>query len=266
MVGEGGKRRDGGARPEAGVPIRAVVFDLFDTLVDLSWETLPKVEFRGRQIPSTAAALHAAVAERAEIGFDAFTRVLFEVDAEFRESHYAADIELSTPDRFRALVERLELDAPELPAVLTAVHMGMIRERTEVPAHHAEVLGALHRRARLGICSNFSHAETAHQIIDAAGFRPHLDAVVISDEVGLRKPRGEIFEAVLGGLDAAPAETLHVGDSLDSDVGGAAAAGMRTAWVTRRVSDPERRLCEHDGPKPDWSIGDIAELPRLLAR
>jgi 2-haloacid dehalogenase/putative hydrolase of the HAD superfamily len=90
--------------------------------------------------------------------------------------------------------------------------------------------------------------------------------VVISEEVGVRKPRGEIFAAALERLGTAPEAALHVGDSLRADVGGAHAAGITSAWITRRVRDPERKLREHAGPQPDFVIRDLAEISQLLAR
>jgi hypothetical protein len=39
---------------------------------------------------------------------------------------------------------------------------------------------------------------------------------------------------------------------------------MRTAWVTRRVRDPDKRLLEHDGPPPDHRVSDLSELTALL--
>jgi FMN phosphatase YigB (HAD superfamily) len=244
--------------------IRAVVFDLFDTLVDLSMEDLPRIEVEGRQLPSTAGVLHQTVGSCGRIDFDAFFATLRQVDLEFRDSHYAVGRELPTVERFTELVRRLGLDDDELPARLTDVHMGMIRDLVTVPGHHADLLGELAGRVRLGLCSNFSHSETALRILEEAGLRRHLHAVVISDAVGLRKPRAEIFEAVLAELGVSAGETLHVGDSLRADVGGGTAAGMRTAWITRRIADPERRLEEHDGPRPHHRIRDLAELPGLL--
>jgi FMN phosphatase YigB (HAD superfamily) len=55
-----------------------------------------------------------------------------------------------------------------------------------------------------------------------------------------------------------------VGDSLRADVAGAAQLGMRTAWLTRRVKDPRAALAAHEGPAPDFTIADLAELPALL--
>jgi putative hydrolase of the HAD superfamily len=247
-------------------PIRAVVFDLFDTLVDLRYEDLPRQEHAGRRIPPTTGELHAALAQRADVEFGDFVEALLAVDRELRDARYAEGRELPTEERFAALAARLRLDDDELPAILTAVHMGVLRSTVEVPDHHADLLASLGRRVRLGLCSNFSHSETAFGVLEAAGLNGYLDAVVVSDAVGFRKPRSEIFEAVLRALDVAPQEMLHVGDNLTADIGGASSVGIRTAWVTRRVDEPEQRLRESSGPPPDVTIRDLAEIPALLSR
>ncbi len=175
--------------------IRAVVFDLFDTLVDLSLHDLPRIEIGGRSVPSTAGALHEAVAAHSDVDFERFIAALTEVDRAFRETRYARGLELPTLERFEAVVDRLGIDAPELPGVLTETHMGMIRAQVRVPENHKQVLDDLARRVRLGLCSNFSHSAMALELLDDCGFRAHLDALVISDAIGIRKPRAEIFEA-----------------------------------------------------------------------
>ncbi len=244
--------------------IRAVVFDLFDTLVDLSLQNLPRIEIGGRLVPSTAGALHEIVARHSEIDFEHFTAVLSEIDRTFRETRHARGLELPTLERFEAVVDRLGIDAPELPEILTEIHMGMIRDQVSVPENHKRVLDDLVRRVRLGLCSNFSHSAMALGLLDDCGFRVHLDALVISDAIGFRKPRAEIFEAVLAKLGVAPEETLHVGDSLSADIGGAALLGIRTAWITRRVADREAALRAHEGPSPDCVIADLSEIEGLL--
>ncbi|MCK5803065.1 MAG: HAD-IA family hydrolase [Lentisphaeria bacterium] len=57
-----------------------------------------------------------------------------------------------------------------------------------------------------------------------------FDVVVISAEVGLEKPFPEIFRETARRLGAAPARTLHVGDTWADDVEGALNAGLRAAW------------------------------------
>jgi FMN phosphatase YigB (HAD superfamily) len=49
-----------------------------------------------------------------------------------------------------------------------------------------------------------------------------------------------------------------VGDNLAADVAGAAALGIRTVWITRRVADPAAALAKHTGARPDHQIADLA--------
>jgi len=249
-----------GKRP----PIRAIVFDLFDTLVDLYSEKLPRIEYRGYLIPASARALHAALPHRSGIDFDAFASTLAQVDQEFQRSHHNDGLELSSDIRFAALCDRLGISDPKLPSTMAHVHMGLLREQVAMPLHHLGLLCSLGERVRLGLCSNFSHSVTAVSILEDYGLHSHLDAVVISEEVGFRKPRSEIFQTVLDALTVERHEVLHVGDSLDTDVAGAAAMGIRSVWLTRRVKDPDRALEEHDGPRPDYQIDDLSELEGIL--
>lgn len=244
--------------------VRAVVFDLFDTLVDLRGEDLALEEYRGQRIPASARAAHALAFERHGVDFDAFHRAMMEGNKALHESHLARDREVTTLLRFTDALARLGIEDAELAERMSLVHMGVIKSVVSAPAHHASVLDALRKRVRVGVCSNFSHSETAHQILREAGYDAHLDAIVVSDAFGLRKPRQEIFLETLAQLGVAPEEALHVGDSLRADVGGAAGAGIRSVWITRRVRDPERLLREHAGPPPDHRVADLAELASLL--
>jgi FMN phosphatase YigB (HAD superfamily) len=238
------------------VPIRAVSFDLFDTLVDL--------ELSGAPLQESLRALYVAIRTYTDLDFEAFCQVARRADRELRDSRYPQGLEISTEERFAHLLGRLGIERPSLVGTLTGIHMGIIQGRVDVPPHHGEVLGRVRARVRVALCSNFTHAATARRILDESALVAHLDTVVISVDVGLRKPRPEIFQAVLQGLGTAPEETLHVGDNLRDDVAGAAASGMRTAWLTRRIGDPEGALAGHEGPRPDFVIGDLGDVVELL--
>jgi putative hydrolase of the HAD superfamily len=248
------------------VPLRAVVFDLFDTLVDLRFEDLPRLEHQGQRLPASLLDLHAEVVRHAEVPLDAFLEAMQAGNRAFEASHFAQDREVPTELRFRDTLERIGLAVPELEQRLTEIHMGVLESAVRALPHHAEVLEGLRGRVRIGLCSNFSHSGTAQRVLEAAGLWCRLDAVVVSDAFGLRKPRREIFDEVVSRLGVAPQETLHVGDSLRADVGGASAAGLGTAWLTRRIPDPEQALREHEGPAPDHALADLAELPALVER
>jgi FMN phosphatase YigB (HAD superfamily) len=250
--------------------IRGIAFDLFDTLVDQNHERLPPVELEdGRRVGATTPSLHAVVTEKGGVSISLleFADLMRSVDRELRVDTIDRGIELSTHDRFAALARRLGCrEVTPLAKALTDVHMGMLQATTTVPGHHEAILTALAVDYALALCSNFSHAATARAVLRGAGFDRHLRCVVISEEVGIRKPRGEIFEVVAASFGFAPDEILHVGDKLDADVAGAASIGMRTCWLTRRVKDPERELERFGGPPPDFALEDLCDLPVLLAR
>jgi putative hydrolase of the HAD superfamily len=210
--------------------------------------------------------VHAAIEENAKIGFGDYVSAELAVHEALGAPRYKEGREVPTEERFAAVLAELGVKTPDLPARLTDIHMSALHAAVRVPPHHKNLLAALHVRVKLGLCSNFTHSPTAHRVLDESGLGAHLDALAVSDAVGWRKPRPEIFEAVLGQLGVAPDEVLHVGDNLRADVAGAAAVGLRTVWVTRRVPEPEERLGKHEGPAPDFVVADLAELSELIDR
>lgn len=245
--------------------VRALSFDLFDTLVDLHFSRLPTAELAGRTIPSTLTIQHRVLAERGhDVALEKWVSVLRESDRELRASHLDQGIELPTILRFTRAVEDLGLEDEELPSLLTDTHMGTIASVAETPPHHASVLANLSKRFPLGLCSNFSHTETALSILSGAKLQSYFTGLTVSEAVGIRKPRAEIFEHALAAMDATPEETVHVGDTLGADIGGAAALGMRTVWIDRRVRDKQKAIEEYDGPPPTWTVSDLSELEALF--
>jgi putative hydrolase of the HAD superfamily len=71
------------------------------------------------------------------------------------------------------------------------------------------------------------------KILEEHELTPLLDGVVISAEVGWRKPHGEIFRRGLAAAGVRPGEALHCGDSVGDDVEGARAAGIRPVLLSR---------------------------------
>jgi putative hydrolase of the HAD superfamily len=134
------------------------------------------------------------------------------------------------------------------------------------------LLERLAQRHRLGILSNWPLASTIDRYAEAAGWAPHLAAIVVSERVGTIKPHPAIFhaaEAALAGpgkLPLAPATILHVGDDWAADVVGAHAAGWRTAYLRTRPSDSPLPGSEPDGAaEPDLQIDRLTDLEEAVA-
>ena len=252
--------------------IRGIAFDLFDTLVDQNHDRLAPTVVEGRRVGATTPALFEfarsqAKSKAASFSLVEFAEILNDVDRGLRVETIDQDIELSSLDRFTALAVRLgHPDVLASAVAMVQIHMGILREAVTIPRHHEAVLASLAIDYSLALCSNFSHSETALDVLREAGFDQHLSAIVISEDVGIRKPRVEIFEQVQAAFGFAANEILHVGDNLRADVGGAAALGMRTVWLTRCIADPEAALEKWDGPRPDFALDDLMDLPVLVAR
>jgi putative hydrolase of the HAD superfamily len=220
----------------------------------------------GRRIRSTYRELHDALRPYSSVEFDAFARELQEIDHSLWATRVNAGLEFPTIERFTRLVRRLGITDSDAAYRLTDVHMAAFRSLVRCVPHHEVVLERLRRRVRLAVCSNFSHASTAREVLRETHLLRHLDAVVISEEVGFRKPRSEIFQLALARLGADAGEVLHVGNELAVDVEGAARAGMKAVWITRRTRDPRLELMRYRGPQPAHVIRDVAELENLLDR
>jgi 2-haloacid dehalogenase len=125
------------------------------------------------------------------------------------------------------------------------------------PALQAEAREFL-ARFRLPICI-VSNADRADIEAALAYHRLRPAAVVTSEETRSYKPDARIFEVALQRTGWRRAHVLHVGDSLHSDVGGAAAVGLRTGWVNR-----VQRIHDIGNHAPDYEFADLLDLCALL--
>ena len=149
-----------------------------------------------------------------------------------------------------ALHEALGVEGLERAAVRGAMLAAL--EFTPFP----DVLPALRelraRGLRLVVASNWdcSLPEWAGR----AGLDGLLDGFVSSAVVGAAKPAPVVFEEALRLARARPEEALHAGDSLEGDVEGARAAGVRAVLVQR----------QGEPPTGVEAVRSLRELPALL--
>ncbi len=87
--------------------------------------------------------------------------------------------------------------------------------------------------------------------IDVTGIAKYFSETVISGEVGYGKPDRRIYQLILSQLGVEPDFTWYIGDSLERDILGAKAIGMKAAWVNRY------------GVSRDESIVPDLEVPNL---
>ncbi len=94
---------------------------------------------------------------------------------------------------------------------------------------HALLEALRARGLKLAVVSNTASPEwLLRPVLERQGIPERVDAIVLSSEVGKRKPHRAIFQRALSELGVAPHEALFVGDRIDADVFGASRVGLKT--------------------------------------
>ena len=96
--------------------------------------------------------------------------------------------------------------------------------------------------------------------LERIGIADLFDGFVSARTAGAAKPERQIFDTAVNAGGATPQQTLHVGDHPEYDIGGARAAGLKTAWVNRHGGDWPEAL-----PEPDVVVRHVGQLQARLA-
>jgi putative hydrolase of the HAD superfamily len=147
--------------------------------------------------------------------------------------------------------------APEDPRVQRAVDQYFVPFITccRVIPGTCEMLSKVAGRYRLALVSNFTHPPAVEQILARIGIRQFFDEVLVSGQLGVRKPHPAVFAELTRRLKLSPEEIIFVGDELQTDIVGALGAGLCTTWMTYR-----QRL---EQPSP---LGQFLEVPESAAQ
>jgi putative hydrolase of the HAD superfamily len=190
-----------------GVMIRAVLFDLYDTLLYLD---APAVAETRRQL-----------AVRAGVDPDAWA-VLWRDNVLDRMLGRLGGLE----DEIRSMLHQLGTDpAPALVAELAETETaGWARAVTLYPETLPTLTGLRQRGLLLGLISNCS--SQAGAVLERIGLAQHFDAIILSCGVGVAKPDPAIFERASQTLRVTPAESMFVADGAFTELDAATAIGM----------------------------------------
>lgn len=113
-----------------------------------------------------------------------------------------------------------------------------------------EAVATLADDHRVGVVTN-GPPEMQSQKLAALDLEGAFETVVHAGYDAPAKPDPEPFHRALAALDGTPEAAVHIGNSLASDVAGAQAAGLQSAWLDDG-SQPD--------PMPEYSLQSMAEL------
>ncbi len=222
--------------------IRAVIFDLDNTLVDF-------MEMKGQAVN---AAIHSMIDAGLRLSFD---EAKMKIDAIYKERGI----------EFQSVFDELmydvfqKVDYKILSAGIIAYRRA--REAALVPYPHVYItlMELLKMGMKLAVVSD-APAREAWLRLCYLNFHHIFDRVITFDDTGERKPNEAPFRKALELLGVGASEALMVGDWPERDVVGAARVGMKTVFA--RYGDT---FGTHES-NADYDINDIDEIPDIIRK
>ncbi|KPK39464.1 MAG: hypothetical protein AMJ69_05590 [Gammaproteobacteria bacterium SG8_47] len=219
--------------------IQAITFDLDDTL----WDTLPVIRAAEEELFQWLALRYPEVARQHDI--DSLKTVRMKLASEHPER--AHDLTWLRRESLRRVGEAAGYSGEAVAdggfEVFIAARHNVAFFDDALPA-----LTQLRRSFRLAALSN------GNADVYRLGLEHIFEFALSAVDVGMAKPHSAMFEAARQRLGVAPHEILHVGDHPEHDIEGAAAVGLRTAWINRDGQAWSGNV------QPDLEVADLQHL------
>jgi HAD superfamily hydrolase (TIGR01549 family) len=237
------------------MPIKAVLFDMFDTLMLIEKDH----EFYA---PSLKRMYNYLCTQGIDVPFEKFEetyiherdKIFAQADLKYEEPHFNARVAAT----LKTLGYNYGVSSPTVAAA-TCEFCEEFMKYVVIDAEAEDTLKTLKKTYRLGMISNFAIPECVLNLLKAGGIDKLFDVIVISGAVNRRKPHEEIFKSTLKIMDLNPSEAVFVGDTIDADIEGAKAVGMKAVYIERRIQTASKKYL------PDKTIKRLSELPAAIA-
>jgi putative hydrolase of the HAD superfamily len=230
--------------------IKAILFDVDDTLFDREQAQKVALEMLVKRFPELLGGFDIPRLRDAWQESDRISTVEFETNA---------PSEIVRDARSREFVRLLGISQEYALPLSTAYY-------DEYPAIYAPMPGApelvqkLSRIYKTGIISN-SFVDVQHRKLDTLGIRHLFECIVLSEDIGIRKPDPRIFHHAARLLQVTPQACLYVGDSNKNDVAGSRSAGMQSCWF-----NPGQHMPPGLPAVPDFEVKTLAEIEEFLTQ
>ncbi len=127
-----------------------------------------------------------------------------------------------------------------------------------------QLLSRISKQYKTGLVSNFTYAPVIYAALRKLKINKFFNAVLVSQDVGYRKPNKKIFQEALRRLDVDAKETIYVGDCPSEDIGGASTSEMNTVFAPSQFYSLEDLVKNKE--KPDLIVENICELQKIFPK
>lgn len=219
-------------------PIKAVLFDLDDTLFDHLYST--------RQGLLAVCEVY-TILQRHPIDelFSTYMSLLDEIHLRVLKGELTID--QARVERFRRFFERYasELeDSLKIADHAAWLHRSAYQRSRQMVTGVLPLLEYLHGKVKIAIVTNNLLEEQLDKL-RYLQLESLIDELVTSEETGFIKPDPAIFRVALERVGCQANEVVMIGDAWNADIQGARQAGIRAIWLNRTNApcpDPELAL------------------------
>ncbi len=143
--------------------------------------------------------------------------------------------------------------------------INLIIEKNTIPKEHIDVVKELKEKYRVAILSNNVRG-WIDRVIKNYNIEGLFDELIISSEVGIRKPNPLIYFRALEKLSVLPKETIFISDEVADDLVTATGLGMKTILMEvdhiEKFKDNDKEVLKFY--KPDFVIKDFKEVISVI--
>lgn len=144
-------------------------------------------------------------------------------------------------------------DRPSLDEIQTHYHETYPHCALEMPGAKETLIALRARDLKTAIITN-GGTRTQNTKIDLLGLRDLVDAVVVSEAAGIKKPDAQIFLMALEEIEVEASAAIFVGDHPNNDVLGAQRAGLAAVWMRGYHPWPQ------DESEPQWQVDRLIDI------
>jgi HAD superfamily hydrolase (TIGR01549 family) len=152
-------------------------------------------------------------------------------------------------------------DDPRIKAALNVFFQDFL-ETLELREGAKKLLKQAQELGKVALISNFTYAPVIYKSLRKLGINEFFSAVIVSEEVGWRKPSGRIFQDALNRLQVKASEAVYIGDSPNEDIKGAKLAGLKTVFVPSQFNT--LKDLKESKQEPDYLVNNLMSISQNL--
>ena len=157
--------------------------------------------------------------------------------------------------RFKETLMQVGIQDTSLAKAISTYYLSNCPKKKNLKPFVTEMLTYLDQHYYLHIITN-GFAEAQRIKLENTGIGKFFKELIISEEIGHRKPSSKVFETAVEKVNGSMEESIMIGDDLEVDIIGAADAGMDQVYY-----NPDLKSCSYP---VTYEVSCLSEVRSIL--